>query len=1026
MSGRFRRLVALCTAAIAAGSGMVAVSASSAVADAGDVVVNELMTKAGPATDPAYEFIELYNRGPDPVDVSGWGFSAGIALDPTLYPLNGAGTVRVFPAGTVIASHDYFVGSSNTAVFATVTGQSADFSFAPSGLSSSGETVTLLDGSGATVDSVTYAAAAPWPSTPNGTGPSLELVDPFLDNGIGTNWGASTGDNGTPNAQNSVYGAPPPTLTGVAATPARPAPGQAFTVRATMPLGATATLTSKVMFGADVTVPFRDDAASVGGANDGTYSAVVPGAPAGNLVRYRIDATVGSTAVGYPGAGDTRGYDGVVVTDPALTNAQLPVLEWFLDDASYASLMRTLCDDVEYVGVITWQGQVYDNSTFRRRGQSSCNDPEAKIDMVLPSGYTIDFSTAGTGTTATPFSGPLDEWALQNEAYPVPGLGWENVRAVGNPPTGYMSVRSQHNATFYGAGAVLEKYDGTWRKRSGNDDGALYKVQAGGLRTYPTAAALAASLDIEKKDPDDADFTDVWQLTQVLNQPASPAKTAWLYANVDIPQLVDFMAVTVELRHWDSGGKNFYVYRDASNTGRWRMFHWDLDGIFSGGSDTKGDFVTPDTSFNKMYKSMLEVPAIREMYFRRLRTLSDTYLAGNGFVTRFDQLTVGKDADRVLDRATWGGSTLASKRKKVVDGVQERRNQIAAHTNATEVPAAQAANPAVVINEIQYKPGTATGDEEYLELYNPSSTAAVDVSGWQVLGVGSSDGLWPIPPGTVIPRGGYVVFTSHDTAFRALYGGDRFVGGQFPGGLSSSGEQVQLLHGSTVVDEVTYGSVAPWPTTPNGTGPSLELLDPALDNAAPASWAASTNSGTPGLRNSVSGGGPPPGGPLDFGATWRYLATGGDPGTAWRAEGFDDSSWASGAGVLGFRNANITTTIPATSGRTTYYFRSTFPVTNASSITGATLRMILDDGAVVYVNGVEAARRNLPTGTVGFTTKPLAPVDGAAEETPVTVTLPTSMLHNGTNTIAVEVHNKGINPGDLGFDAELRFNAGGG
>ncbi len=61
------------------------------------------------------------------------------------------------------------------------------------------------------------------------------------------------------------------------------------------------------------------------------------------------------------------------------------------------------------------------------------------------------------------------------------------MRAVGNPPTGYMSVRSQHNATFYGAGAVLEKYDGTWRKRSGNDDGALYKVQAGGLRTYPTA-----------------------------------------------------------------------------------------------------------------------------------------------------------------------------------------------------------------------------------------------------------------------------------------------------------------------------------------------------------------------------------------------------------------------------------------------------------------------------------------------------------------------------------------------------------
>ena len=88
--------------------------------------------------------------------------------------------------------------------------------------------------------------------------------------------------------------------------------------------------------------------------------------------------------------------------------------------------------------------------------------------------------------------------------------------------------------------------------------------------------------------------------------------------------------------------------------------------------------------------------------------------------------------------------------------------------------------------------------------------------------------------------------------------------------------------------------------------------------------------------------------------------------------------------------------------------------------------MVLDDGAVVYVNGVEAARQNLTSGTVGFTTKALSSVDGAAEQTPVSVSLPTATLHNGTNTIAVEVHNKGNQPGDLGFDAELRFNAGGG
>ena len=534
MSARLGRVVVAFAAAVTTAVGMVAVNPVSAAADTGDIVINEMMTKAGPSTDPAFEFIELYNRGVDPVDISGWAFSAGIALDPALYPLNAAGTLRVFPAGTVVPGHAYFVGSSNTAVFSAVTSLTAEFSFAPSGLSSSGETVTLVDGAGSTVDTVSYGAAAPWPSSPNGTGPSLELVDPFLDNSVATNWGASTGDNGTPKARNSIYGAPPPTLSGVLAQPARPSAGQSFTVQATMPPGASATLTYKVMFGSNVTIPFLDNAASVGGSNDGTYSAVVPGAPAGNLVRYRIDATIGTSPVSWPAAGDSRGFDGVVVADPALSTAQLPVMEWFLGDADYAALLRTVCDEIEYVGVITWQGKVYDNSTFRRRGQSSCNDPEPKIDMVLPDGYSIDFGPYASANAA-PFTGPLDEWALQNEAYPIPGLGWDNVRRAGDPPLGYMPVRTQRNGAFFGVGAVLEKYDGTWRSRLGYADGSMYKVDSGGLRTFTSAAALGASLDLDKKDPDDGDFTDAWQLTQVLNQAPSAAKTAWIYANVDVP-----------------------------------------------------------------------------------------------------------------------------------------------------------------------------------------------------------------------------------------------------------------------------------------------------------------------------------------------------------------------------------------------------------------------------------------------------------------------------------------------------------
>jgi hypothetical protein len=285
-----------------------------------------------------------------------------------------------------------------------------------------------------------------------------------------------------------------------------------------------------------------------------------------------------------------------------------------------------------------------------------------------------------------------------------------------------MPVRVQRNAQFFGASVILEEYDGSWRGRKGYNDGAFYKVEAGGFRTYANPTDLYNSLDFDKKDPDDTNYSDVWDLTQNLNQAPSAAKTAWIYANINVPQVVNYMALTAALRHWDSGGKNFYVYRDTGKTDRWQILHWDLDGIFSGGSDSKGDFVTPDTSFNRLYSSMFEIPAITEMYFRRLRTLHDQYLVGNGFVNQFDALTVGKDADRILDRTKWGGSTLSSKRGKVVSGVQERRDQIAAHTNANEVPISQSASPNVVINEIQYNPGNAA---EFIELHNPSTTEAV-------------------------------------------------------------------------------------------------------------------------------------------------------------------------------------------------------------------------------------------------------------------------------------------------------------
>jgi hypothetical protein len=56
-----------------------------------------------------------------------------------------------------------------------------------------------------------------------------------------------------------------------------------------------------------------------------------------------------------------------------------------------------------------------------------------------------------------------------------------------------------------------------------------------------------------------------------------------------------------------------------------------------------------------------------------------------------------------------------------------------------------------------------------------------------------------------------------------------------------------------LVDTVNYDDTAPWPTEPDGNGPTLELINPGLDNALAQSWKAScAPHGTPGQMNCVS------------------------------------------------------------------------------------------------------------------------------------------------------------------------------
>lgn len=149
---------------------------------------------------------------------------------------------------------------------------------------------------------------------------------------------------------------------------------------------------------------------------------------------------------------------------------------------------------------------------------------------------------------------------------------------------------------------------------------------------------------------------------------------------------------------------------------------------------------------------------------------------------------------------------------------------------------------------------------------------------------------------------------------------------------------------------------------------------------------------------------------------WRYLDQAAAP-AGWRTVGFDDSAWASGVAELGFGDTGEGTVLA--SGRTTYYFRRTFTGTDVGTLGGLRLDLLADDGAAVYVNGTEVARTNLPTGTLTDTTRAPVGLAGNAEDTFVPFAVPGSVLVEGTNTIAVEVHQNAAASSDLSFDLRL-------
>ncbi|MCA9265669.1 MAG: lamin tail domain-containing protein, partial [Planctomycetales bacterium] len=321
----------------------------------------------------------------------------------------------------------------------------------------------------------------------------------------------------------------------------------------------------------------------------------------------------------------------------------------------------------------------------------------------------------------------------------------------------------------------------------------------------------------------------------------------------------------------------------------------------------------------------------------------------------------------------------------------------------------------VVFSELMYNP-LGTGESlEWIELHNQMSVN-VDLSNWRLDG-----GVeYTFEAGTVIPGGGYLVIAA-DPATLLQETGYASALGPYRGNLSNSGEQLRLLnHTDRLMNEVEYGDRDDWPAGPDGSGATLAKSRAQSASHVASNWTTSAQlGGTPGAANFLEAATVEQTTLLSIDQVWRYEQSGTDLGTTWRDPGFNDNSWASGAGLLYSESAALPApkNTPLTLGERTYYFRTTFDFND--TVGDATLRLnhVVDDGAVFYLNGQEIARFNMPTGAVSAATFANVGVGDAAFT--LTGGLNSGLLQSGTNTLAVEVHQVADTSSDVVFGTEL-------
>jgi hypothetical protein len=617
------------------------------------------------------------------------------------------------------------------------------------------------------------------------------------------------------------------------------------------------TLRYRVMYSNEVALPMLDDGQhGDGDAGDGVFGATIPAALPGQMVRYYVRALDHSGSAGRaPLFLDPLGspeYQGTMIPNPAVSSP-LPVFHWFVQNPLAAEAATGTRSSLFY------DGEFYDNIFVRLRGGTSRSWPKKSFKVEFNEGY--HFRLRDSLPRVSEF-----DWntTYTDKSYNRKILSYEGYRDAGHPVIEHFHAHLRQNGTFFSVTLWTEQPDRDFLRRWGFDaEGSFYKAgfNGGAGATYESVSAF------EKKTRLSEGSADLQALISGLAL-SGPALENFLFDNVDVAAMVNFLAVVCVQQNIDACDKNHYLYRDTRGTREWRYFPWDLDLTY--GPDAlntdaivfnQQDTTTPHATshpfigarpyllhsgkYNRFIEAMVNTPRTREMLLRRIRTLVDQQLVSGYYGRLIDQLLVLTATDVAADRGRWGASAHFGGTVYTHQQANDRiKNEYIAprigYLTGTTIVNVGTANPGpqlpfvnIRLGAIEVNPATGLQAQEYVALTNPNPFS-VDLTGWRLRG----DVEFELRPATVLLPGATLYLTPDMVEFRARPtaprgGAGLFVQGNYRGNLSARGGSLRLLD--------QWGREADRVTLPPNPSPAQQFLRVTELMYHPAPLAGNTN-----------------------------------------------------------------------------------------------------------------------------------------------------------------------------------------